>query len=73
MFTASLFYEEFHAGIIDPMMEYTTEDEIEAPRDLAEVPKREVASNELIIKEYAGDDAVRQSLYSLGGRVVERA
>ena len=73
MFTASLFYEEFHARIIDPMMEYPAEDEIKAPRDLAEVPKCEVASHELIFEEYAGDDTVRQSLYSLGGRVVERA
>src|SRR5512143_1629375 len=69
MFTAFFFSEKLLAGIVDSVVKNAGKDEVEAPRNDAEVRKREIAHAELVIKEDAGYDAVRQRLDPLRRRV----
>src|SRR5574341_1489728 len=73
MVTAFSFSHKLGAGIIDPLVEDSVQDDVEAPGDLAEVLEREVALAELVVQKNPGYDAVCQGLDPLGRGVVKRA
>src|SRR5512143_1005827 len=72
MLTAFFVSRELHAGIVDTMVVYAVEDEVETPGDCPQVLKSEVAQGKLAVQEDPRDDAVRERLDALVRGIFQR-